>query len=109
MSSATLIRFGGLTLCLGGVAAALFALLAAPEGGFMGAHLPHQSTWMPAHSLHALSGLLLLFGVVALYATRAAAATWLARSTSRRSKPLPRLPSAVCVERICGMLAPAAR
>jgi hypothetical protein len=77
MSSATLIRLGGLALCLGGLAAALFALLAAPEGGFMGAHLPHQATWMPAHSLHALAGLLLLFGVVALYATRAAAAAWL--------------------------------
>ena len=77
MSSATLIRFGGLALCLGGLAAALFALLAAPQGGFMGAHLPHQATWMPAHSLHALAGLLLLFGVVALYATRAAAAAWL--------------------------------
>ena len=74
MSSATLIRLGGLALCLGGLAAALFALLAAPEGGFMGAHLPHQATWMPAHSLHALAGLLLLFGVVALYASRAAAA-----------------------------------
>jgi hypothetical protein len=74
MSSATLIRLGGLALCLGGLAAALFLLLAAPEGGFTGAHLPHQTTWMPAHSLHALSGLLLLFGVIALYATRAAAA-----------------------------------
>ena len=74
MSSATLTRLGGLALCLGGLAAALFVLLAAPEGGFMGAHLPHQSTWMPAHSLHALAGLLLLFGLVALYATRAAAA-----------------------------------
>src|SRR5919199_1238137 len=74
MSSATLIRLGGLALCLGGLAAALFLLLAAPEGGFMGAHLPHQTTWMPAHSLHALAGLLLLFGVVALYATRAGVA-----------------------------------
>jgi hypothetical protein len=74
MSPATLIRLGGLALCLGGLAAALFMLLAAPEGGFMGAHLPHQTTWMPAHSLHALAGLLLLFGVVALYATRAGAA-----------------------------------
>src|SRR5919199_4770598 len=77
MSSATLTRLGGLALCLGGLAAALFVLLAAPEGGFIGAHLPHQATWMPAHSLHALAGLLLLFGVVALYATRAAAAAWL--------------------------------
>src|SRR5919202_614665 len=74
MSSATLIRLGGLALCLGGLAAALFLLLAAPEGGFTGAHLPHQTTWMPAHSLHALAGLLLLFGVIALYATRAGAA-----------------------------------
>ena len=77
MSSATLIRLGSVALCLGGLAAALFALLAAPEGGAMGAHLPHQATWMSAHSLHALAGLLLLFGVVALYATRAAAASWL--------------------------------
>ena len=77
MSSTTLIRLGGLALCLGGLAATLFVLLAAPEGGFIGAHLPHQATWMPAHSLHALAGLLLLFGVVALYATRAAAAAWL--------------------------------
>jgi hypothetical protein len=75
MSSASLIRLGGLALCLGGLAATLFLLLAAPEGGFMGAHLPHQATWMPAHSLHALAGLLLLFGLVAVYAWRARAAS----------------------------------
>src|ERR687885_176494 len=37
MSSTTLIRLGGLALCLGGLAATLFVLLAAPEGGFLAA------------------------------------------------------------------------
>jgi hypothetical protein len=53
---------------LGGVAGMLFSVLLAPSGGVTGAHRAHGATWMPAHSLHTLSALFLLFGVSGLYA-----------------------------------------
>jgi hypothetical protein len=67
VTSEQVTRWGGLALLLGGVAGLLFSLLLAPSGGVTGAHRAHGATWMPAHSMHTVSAVLLLFGVIGLY------------------------------------------
>jgi drug/metabolite transporter (DMT)-like permease len=77
--STELTRWSGLALMLGGVAMALFVLLLFPVGGFFGAQRAHHPLWVPAHTMHFISALLMLFGLVGFYARQAERAGWLGR------------------------------
>ena len=67
MAPATLIRWSGLSLVAGGACYALFLLLH-PYGEVAGAHVAHDSLWIPAHSMHFLGAVFTLFGLLGLYA-----------------------------------------
>jgi hypothetical protein len=71
MTSSTLIRWSGFALLLGGVLTVLFGLVLYPTGGGEGAHRTQGVFWVPAHTVHAISGILLLFGLLGLYARQA--------------------------------------
>ncbi len=67
-SSAGLVRWGGVALMLGGVTVAAFVLVLFPVGGFFWATRAHHPLWMPAHLLHLIAALLILFGLVGVLA-----------------------------------------
>ena len=68
MSNSSLIRWGGLSLLVAGIANVLFWLLVIPIGTFAGADAALNSLWVPSQLFHTLAALLALFGLVGLYA-----------------------------------------
>jgi len=68
MSDSSLIRWGGLSLLIAGIANVLFWLLVIPIGTFVGAAASQSSLWVPSQLLHTLAAMFALFGLVGLYA-----------------------------------------
>ena len=66
MSSATLMRWSGLSVSLGGLAYALFVLVH-PFSGLSDPHVIHSGQWLVAHTLHLLGAVLVLLGLPGLY------------------------------------------
>ena len=66
MSSATLMRWSGLSVSLGGLAYALFVLVH-PFGEITDPHVVHSGRWLVAHSLHLLGAVFVLLGLPGLY------------------------------------------
>ena len=66
MSSATLMRWSGLSVSLGGLAYALFVLVH-PFHGIADPHVMHSGQWAAAHTFHALGAVLVLLGLPGLY------------------------------------------
>jgi hypothetical protein len=67
-ANSSLIRWGGLSLLVAGIANALFWLLVIPIGTFAGAAASLSPLWVPSQLLHTLAATLALFGLVGLYA-----------------------------------------
>ncbi len=74
MSTARLIRWSGLISILAGVLYALGALLH-PVGEDLDAYLSPK--WVPAHQVYWISAMLMLFGLVGLYARQVEKTGWL--------------------------------
>ncbi len=66
MSSATLMRWSGLSVSLGGLAYVLFVLVH-PFSGLSDPHVIHSGQWLVAHNLHLLGAVLVLLGLPGLY------------------------------------------
>ncbi len=66
MSAATLMRWSGLSVSLGGLAYALFVLVH-PFSGLSDPHVIHSRQWLVAHNLHLLGAVLVLLGLPGLY------------------------------------------
>jgi hypothetical protein len=64
----SLMRWGGLSLLVAGIANALFWLLVVPIGTFAGATASLSQLWVPSQLLHTLAATLALFGLVGLCA-----------------------------------------
>jgi hypothetical protein len=62
----SLMRWGGLSLLVAGIANALFWLLVVPIGTFAGAAASLSQLWVPSQLLHTLAATLALFGLVGL-------------------------------------------
>jgi hypothetical protein len=74
MSTAKLIRWSGLISILAGVLYALGALLH-PAGEDLAAYT--NPNWVPAHQVYWVSAMLMLFGLVGLYARQVEKTGWL--------------------------------
>ena len=67
-ANSSLIRWGGVSLLVAGIANALFWLPVIPIGTFAGAAASLSPLWVPSQLLHTLAATLALFGLVGLYA-----------------------------------------
>ena len=67
MSNSSLIRWGGLSLLVAGMANAIFWLLVIQIGTFAGAAASLDPLWVPSQLLHTLAATLALLGLVGLY------------------------------------------
>ncbi len=67
MSAATLIRWSGASLAIGGIAVAGFVVALVPGGGFGATPQDLGATYLLAHGSHTVGGVLALLGLVGLY------------------------------------------
>jgi hypothetical protein len=67
MTTGSLIRTSGLALIMGGLALAVYILIH-PYNQVTGVSAALNPLWLPAHTLHFLGALLVLFGLIGLYA-----------------------------------------
>jgi hypothetical protein len=73
------IRWSGVALIGAGVAYALFWCLILPFGTLAGAHVVHESIWIPAQWFHVVGALFALFGLMGIYGRLHARHTWFGR------------------------------
>jgi hypothetical protein len=72
MKESTLHVLGGFALIGGGMFTAMFWILAADVGSFLGADSVRHPLWAPSQWFHVLGALLTLFGLIALYGAQRA-------------------------------------
>src|SRR5690349_13829939 len=68
MIDTKLVRWGGWSLVVAGIAQAMFWLLVIPIGGFVGEGAALSPLWVPSQIVHMLAAIFGLFGVIGLYA-----------------------------------------
>ena len=73
LQSKRAIRWSGMAGGIGGVCVGMFTILV-PYGTIAGAEVALSPLWRPAHSLHFVGGLLMLFGLLAIQAHQGSAA-----------------------------------